>query len=292
MKLMILGGGGMLGHRLWLAARTRHETVATSRSMPPFPQALVAGQIDGWLTGVDAADFDSVVAALAAVRPDVVVNCIGIIKQRAAARSPVQSLAVNALFPHRLAALCAASSARLIHISTDCVFSGATGSYTEADSPDAGDLYGRSKLLGEVEGAGCVTLRTSLIGREVVGGYGLIEWFLAQPGPKVPGFTRAIFSGLTTHALAEVVLDVAERHHDLHGLYHVSAESIAKFDLLKLVASQFGLDRTIVPIDEPVIDRSLDSNRFRAATGFTPRSWPDMVADMARDGSVYDTLEK
>lgn len=282
----------MLGHRLWLAARNRMETRVTARNVPPALSRLGADDSHGWMTGVDAGDFDSVVSAFAGARPDVVVNCVGIIKQRASAKDPVQSISVNALFPHRVARLSMAAGARLIHISTDCVFGGTAGPYNEADPPDAEDLYGRSKLLGEVGGPGCLTLRTSMIGREVTSGHGLVEWFLAQPGPDVPGFTRAVFSGLTTHALAEVVLEIAERHHDLHGLYHVSAEPITKFDLLRLVASQFGLERTIVPVDEPAIDRSLDSSRFRTATGFAPRSWPDMVAEMARDGLAYDSLEK
>jgi dTDP-4-dehydrorhamnose reductase len=286
-KLLILGGGGMFGHRLWLAARERHETVATARTLPSIPGALAPSPLRGWMTGVDAADLDSVAAAVASARPGVVVNCIGIVKQRAAAKDPVKSLTVNALFPHRLAVLCAAAGARLIHISTDCVFSGAAGPYTEADQPDAADLYGRSKLLGEVTGPGCLTLRTSIVGRELAGGHGLVEWFLAQPGPDVPGFTRAVFSGLTTQALAEVVLDLVDHHPALEGLYHVSADPIAKFEFLALLARAFGLNRRIVPVEEPVIDRSLDSTRFRAATGLVPPSWPAMVDGMARDWRAY-----
>ena len=180
MRLLILGGGGMLGHKLWLTAASRHETWATlrdtGRSLPDvFDQSRV-------IRGVSAEQFETVEDAFARVRPDAVVSCIGVVKQRPEAADPVVSIAVNSLFPHRVAALCAASGARMIHISTDCVFSGRAGRYTEQDTPDATDLYGRTKHLGEVTGPGALTLRTSIIGRELNASQGLVEWFLAQQG--------------------------------------------------------------------------------------------------------------
>jgi dTDP-4-dehydrorhamnose reductase len=286
LTILILGAGGMLGHRLWLTLRQRHTVVPTARHPS---RALVEASPAGAreiVTGVDASQFDSVVRAVADARPQVVVNCIGIVKQRPEAKDPIASLTVNALFPHRLASLCRAAGARLVHVSTDCVFSGARGRYVESDAPDADDLYGRTKLLGEVQGPGNLTLRTSIIGRELATGQGLVEWFLAQPGPDVPGYARAIFSGLTTHELSRVVSMVVERFPGLEGLYHVAADPIAKADLLALLNEAFACGHTIRPVDGPAIDRSLDGSRFRAATGWSAPSWPDMVREMARDAGV------
>jgi dTDP-4-dehydrorhamnose reductase len=272
-KALVLGGSGMLGHILTRVFAERFDTYATVRERRPGltlpPERLI--------TGVAAESFDSVVRAVAEVKPDVVVNCIGIVKQLDAAHDPVPSIAVNALFPQRLAQLARAADARLLHVSTDCVFSGRRGGYTEDDEPDPVDLYGRTKLLGEVAGEGALTVRTSIVGRELGTTQGLLEWFLAQPGP-VRGFTRAIFSGLTTEALAEVLADVAVDHPALSGVWHVASEPIAKVDLLRRFADTFDHDVAIEPDDRLAIDRSLDGSRFAAATGIATPSWDDMLA--------------
>jgi dTDP-4-dehydrorhamnose reductase len=288
MKLLILGGRGMLGHKLWQRCRDRFDCWATVRGdgVPAAQQQTFPP--DRTIPRVDAADPASVERALDAVRPDVIVNAIGIVKQLAAAADPVVSIGINALFPHQLARFAAARGARLVHISTDCVFSGRAGAYTEDDPADADDLYGRSKRLGEVTGPGALTIRTSIVGRELSGAHGLVEWFLSQRGGRVEGFTRAWFSGLTTAALAEVLARVIERHADLTGLYHVAADRIDKHALLRLIDDAFGTGVSITPDDEVVIDRSLNAARFRAATGWTPPSWPDMVTALAADPTPYD----
>lgn len=286
-RVLILGGAGMLGHKLAQHFRDRFETFVTTRASRSSYERFDLAPPERLLTGVDANDFDSVVRAVAAARPDVVVNAVGIIKQQPAARDPIVSLSVNSLFPHRLAALCSAAGARLVHVSTDCVFSGRRGGYREADAPDAEDLYGRSKLLGEVDAPGALTLRTSIIGRELQSAYGLVEWFLSQAGGRVQGYTRAVFSGLPTLALARLVAEVIERHPDLHGLYHVSADPIDKCSLLRLLRDAYGVEVEIEPSDGVEIDRSLDSSRFRSLTGYSPRPWPELVAEMASDPTPY-----
>jgi dTDP-4-dehydrorhamnose reductase len=278
MKVLILGGAGMLGHQLWKVISSRFDTFATLRnhssSLGLFDRSRV-------IAGVAAEDFDSVIQAFAKVRPDVVINCIGIVKQQGASKDPVACLGINSLFPHRLARLCQASQARLIHVSTDCVFSGKKGNYTESDFPDADDLYGRSKLLGEVQGPGCITLRTSIIGRELQTQQGLVEWFLSNAGKTVSGYTNAIFSGLTTTALAELIAHLIMHFPDLDGLWHVAAQPINKFDLLTLVRDTFGANIKIVADDRFHCDRSLCDLRFRQATGWVPLAWPDMIRAMA-----------
>lgn len=292
MKVLILGGGGMLGHKLWQLCHQRFDTFVTFRQSASayarynlFDEAHSIGNV--------AADhFDSVTKAFAVVRPEVVVNCIGIVKQDAAAKDPVQSISINSLFPHRLAELCRATDARLIHLSTDCVFSGRAGNYSEADRTDAEDLYGRTKLLGEVAGKNCLTIRTSMIGRELAGSHGLVEWFLSQEGKTVKGFRRAVFSGFTTQALSETIAWIIEAQPELEGVWHVAAEPINKFDLLSLIKERGQLSIEIEPDDAFFCDRSLNAARFRQATGFVPPAWSDMISHLFQDSTPYKELRR
>jgi dTDP-4-dehydrorhamnose reductase len=159
--------------------------------------------------------------------------------------------------------------------------------YVEEDVADAEDLYGRTKYLGEIDGAGCLTLRTSIIGRELQTSSGLVEWFLSNHGGTVRGFSRAIYSGFTTLALARIIAGVLEHHPTLNGLYHVSSEPIDKYQLLRLLRDAYDLSIGIEPYPEVQIDRSLDSSRFRALTGLQPPTWPDMIRQMAEDATPY-----
>ena len=226
------------------------------------------------------------------VEPQVVVNCVGIVKQLAAARDPIASITINSLFPHRLARLCRDAGCRLIHMSTDCVFSGRKGAYTEDDLPDPEDLYGRSKLLGEVAEEGALTIRSSIIGRELASSNGLVEWFLAQAGKSVRGYRRAVYSGFTTLAMARIISEIIADQPALSGVWHVSSDPLSKYDLLLLVRQAYGVEVEVVPDDEVALDRSLDSSRFRAAAGFVPPSWPEMIREMAADPTPYDVWRR
>lgn len=291
-RLLIMGGGGMLGHKLWQVAQARVETWATVRRITPALTSLGLGAPNRTIVDVDVRQPDSIVAALDRARPEAVVNCVGVVKQLAAAKDPVESIAINALYPHLLARACATRGIRLVHISTDCVFDGARGGYTENHVPNAGDLYGRSKALGEPTGPGALTVRTSIIGRELGGTSGLVEWFLSRRGETADGYRRAVFSGFTTLALADVLLDILARHPALTGLYHVSADPIDKLSLLRALNDAFAVGVTINPKDDPAIDRSLDSTRFRAATGLVPPSWASMVAGLAADPTPYESVRR
>lgn len=284
MRILVLGATGMLGNAMvrLLGSSDGYEVIAATRSADAgdhFPAGLNAQ----FIGRVDAENPDSLAGLFAAARPDAVVNCVGLVKQLQNAGQVLAAVPLNTLLPHRLLALCEKSGARLVHISTDCVFSGRSGGYRETDQPDAADVYGLSKYLGEVGGAQAITLRTSIIGHELRGRASLLEWFLAQTN-RVEGYTRAIFSGVPTVELAGIVRDLVLPRADLHGLYHVSAEPIAKYDLLRLIAAQYDRDIEIVPNAELAIDRSLDSSRFRAATGYQPRAWPELIARMHRFG--------
>lgn len=282
----------MFGHKLWQTLAPRADVFVTVRQTPEeysrfgiFDDARTFGN-------VLVEEFESVARVFASIRPDAVVNCIGLVKQQAAARDPIASLTVNSLFPHRLAQLARDSGARLIHLSTDCVFSGNKGNYSETDPPDAEDVYGRTKLLGELNEDHCLTIRTSMIGRELSGSHGLLEWFLGQNGKPVRGFKRAIFSGLTTQALAEVLAKVISDHRDLNGVWHIAGEPISKFDLLTLVNQTYGIAIEIAPDETFVCDRSLDGLRFQDATGFQAPSWRKMIEHMHVDPTPYDQVRR
>lgn len=283
MKVLVLGATGMLGHVvLRVLHASGNDVVGSVRS--PAALALLPEELRANIvTGVDVENVDSLVALLARTRPQAVINCIGLVKQLDSAGDPLAAIPVNALLPHRLASLCALADARLVHISTDCVFAGSRGQYTEDDPADAQDLYGRSKHMGEVDYQNAVTLRTSIIGPELAGAHGLVGWFLSQPGP-VRGFARAFFSGLPTVELATVIRDHVLPNPSLRGVFHVSADRIDKDTLLRLCARAYGRDTQIVADEKLVIDRSLDSTRFRQATGYVPKPWPELVQRMAQFG--------
>jgi dTDP-4-dehydrorhamnose reductase len=293
MKILILGGSGMLGHRLWMNLQKEHEVWVTVRqTSSPFPeQAEFPAKYVR--TDVDASNFDQVTRALASIQPDLVINCIGLIKQMGhLARDPIISISLNALLPHRISLICRAAKIRMIHISTDCVFSGKKGHYQENDQSDAEDLYGRSKFLGEVAyPPHSITLRTSIIGRELKTRLGLIEWFLSQKDKDtIRGYKRAIFTGFTTDELSRIIMNKVIPNPELTGLYHVSSDPINKYDLLQIANQAFGRNINILPDEDFFMDRSLDSTRFRQVTGYQPPSWLEMIQEMAKDQSFYNKI--
>jgi dTDP-4-dehydrorhamnose reductase len=291
MKVLVLGGEGMLGHKAFQVLCQRFDTYTTFREVNGlwkyFPMYLSADPAR-LLAGVDALDFHSVVRAVARVRPDVVINCIGIIKQVKEASDPIVSLTLNSLFPHHLADLCAATAARLFHVSTDCVFSGHKGNYTEDDTPDPQDLYGRTKLLGEVSRPGCLTIRTSILGRDFLKQSALLEWFLSNRGGQIRGYKNAIYSGFPTQVLARIMGDIIEHYPDLSGLYHIASRPISKHELLLQLRDAMRLEIDIIPYDDPLCDRSLCAARFVAATGYRIPDWDEMIAELAADPTPYD----
>lgn len=280
MKVLVFGASGMLGSAMvrvlsekkdWQVFGTLRSEDAKRFFSPDISRNLRAG--------VDVDKQDDVVRVIGQIRPDVVINCIGLIKHHKEANDPLLTILVNALLPHRLAELCAVAGARLVHVSTDCVFSGEKGLYTEDDPADATDGYGKSKFLGEVICSHAVTLRTSIIGHELQGTYSLLEWFLSQR-EQCKGFSRAIFSGLPTIVFAQLVRDIVIPRPNLSGLYHVGASPIGKYDLLRLIADVYGKSIDIALDDQFVIDRSLNSERFHQATGYVAPAWPELIQSM------------
>ncbi len=284
-RLLVIGANGMLGNAVlrWFAADPVYAVTGSVRRMDSVQDLAAQAPNARFVAGVDGSDLTAMRRLFEQARPDVVINCVGVVKQLAGADAPAVTIPINALLPHRLARLADTHGARLVHISTDCVFSGARGAYTEADVPDAEDLYGRSKLMGEVDYDNAVTLRTSIIGHELHTSHALLGWFLAQAG-TVSGFTNAIFSALPTVELARVIRDFVLPNAGLRGTYHVAGPAISKYDLLQMVARVYGRSNTILAEPLPVLDRSLNAERFEAATGYQAPGWSDMLADMRAFG--------
>jgi dTDP-4-dehydrorhamnose reductase len=280
MNILVFGASGMIGSAMFRVLSDKKEWQVWGALRNGSAKCCFSEkQANLLIAGIDVEKRDALVRVFAQVQPDVVINCIGLTKHHQEADDPLLSIPINALLPHRLADLCDAVGARLIHVSTDCVFSGAKGNYVESDQPDATDLYGKSKYLGEVDYPHAITLRTSTIGHELQSAYGLLEWFLAQQG-SCKGFHRAIFSGLPNTVFAQIVRDVVIPRPDLHGLYHVGAQAIGKYELLRLLAQAYGKQIDIIRDDALVIDRSLNSERFGAATGYVPTAWPELIRGM------------
>jgi len=280
-RILILGGDGMLGHQLLRSWAGKHEVRVTLRG--DHSSYVHYGLFDEANTfyGIDVRDFEAIESVARNFQPEAIVNAVGIVKQRSEAHDAIISLEVNSLLPHRLSLLCGGIGARLIHVSTDCVFSGSKGMYTENDLEDAVDLYGRSKLLGEVHDKQAVTLRTSIIGLELARKKSLIEWFLAQKG-VIKGFTGAIYSGFTTLEMARIIESILIEHRDISGLWHVASEPINKFDLLSKLSGFMGRkDINLQPDTDFCCERSLDASRFNKTTGYRPPSWDEMLSEQA-----------
>jgi dTDP-4-dehydrorhamnose reductase len=288
--IVVIGGAGMLGHKMFqVLHRDFPNTLCTvlTRAQQELLERVDLPCGEAVLAGVDVMDFEGLERLFVPLRPHVIVNCVGIIKQRAESTYPIPSITINSLLPHKLAELAGRWGGRLIHFSTDCVFSGRQGNYTEEDSSDAEDLYGKSKFLGEVTAPNALTIRTSIIGRELEHRRSLLDWFLSANHSRVRGFSRVIFSGVSTHYLADFVARVIREYPTLSGLYQLASKPVSKHDLLCILRSAYGLDIEIVPDPSEISDRSLETRKLSRAMNFTPPDWPDLAAQLAVDPTAY-----
>jgi dTDP-4-dehydrorhamnose reductase len=291
-SILVLGGEGMLGHKMFQvlsAAYPRTKCTIFGSLDDPFYKAIPLYGAEKTIESVDAMDFSNLRDLLELEKPDFIINCIGIVKQRDEGKMAIPSITINSLLPHLLAEWGMSWGGRLIHFSTDCVFSGKKGNYSEDDPSDAEDLYGKSKFLGEVsEAPNALTLRTSIIGRELSHFQSLLEWFLAQKGEKIMGFTRVVYSGVTTNYIAELVGKIIGEYSRLIGLYQVTAPAITKHDLLIRIRDAYQLDVEIIPDETKISDRSMKGDCFRKATGYKEPSWDELIVHLAGDQTPYD----
>ena len=279
MRILILGGDGMLGHQLLASLRPRHEVKVTLRQDVVAYSQYGLFSSENTYDGIDVRSLARLTEVMADFRPDALINAVGIVKQRPTAKESIPSLEINSLLPHRLSVLCKAVGARLIHLSTDCIFSGKKGNYQESDPSDAEDIYGKTKFLGETQDNHCLTLRTSIIGRELSRNKSLLEWFLAQSG-TIKGFTKAIYTGFTTQEMSRIIENMLVNHPEASGVYQVSSDPINKYELLLLFREKLGHKIEIVPDDSFCCDRSLDSTRFRKEFAYSPPAWEAMIEEL------------
>jgi len=286
MKILVIGASGMLGSAMYnfLSDSNKYYVYGTTRA--DYSDKFSIFKNSKLMSSFDLADWNDAEKTIRSIDPDVVINCSGVIKQVDAIKNIDYTLYLNSVVPNRLEHLSLDVNFKLIHFSTDCVFDGQHGNYYESDLANATDQYALSKYLGEVKGSSSLTLRTSIIGHELSGHKSLIDWFLSQEG-TVKGFDRAIFSGLPTNAVAEVVDKYVLDKPKLSGLYHLSSQAISKFDLLELVGRKYGKTIKLEKSHEVVIDRSLNSTAFSDATGFKPANWTHLVDAMYKFGKKY-----
>lgn len=288
-RVLILGITGMLGHTLFkhMFKNPNFVVFGTTRNATGLSNYFSEDELQNIRENVDADNFDTIIRAIAAIQPDIIINCIGIIKQLPIANDPLTAITVNAQLPHRLSMITRSANARMIHISTDCVFNGSKGGYSEDDPSDALDLYGRTKFLGEVDYPHCVTLRTSIIGHELKTEFSLMDWFLNQTG-GIQGYTKAIYSGFPTIEMAKIITDYVIPNEHLSGLYHVSSEPISKYELLSIAKNIYNNKIDIYPYHDFFMDRSLTSNRFKIETGYQAPDWESMVQEMYKHFMFQD----
>lgn len=292
MKILVVGISGMLGHKIFLELQKNRnlKVFGMLRNIHNYKKAF-AENTDGLIDGIHVENIENIDKHIGLIKPNYIINCIGVIKQNNAINKHLEVIKINSSFPHQLAALCTKHNSKLIHFSTDCVFSGNTGMYRESDMEDARDLYGRSKLIGEIDYDSHLTLRTSMIGHELKTKSSLLEWFLDQKG-SINGFSKAIFSGLPTITIARVLEKIITNHSNLEGVYHLAADPINKYDLLHLVKKIYSFDIQIKMEKNFLINRSLNSSRFFEDTKIVIPAWENLIKEMHQDYMSTTIYEK
>ncbi|NDF84089.1 MAG: SDR family oxidoreductase [Actinobacteria bacterium] len=289
MKVCVLGAGGLLGHMLIRVLGESFDVYGSTResatTSSPLAKFLPQGQ---WIGEVDASKPASINKVFDADNFDVVINCVGLIKQRNSQVTDDEMMSINGEFPHYLAQVANSHGAKVIHISTDCVFSGLTGNYFETETPDPIDVYGKSKLLGELNDTRNLTLRTSHIGRELTTRKSFVDWLLSQRGGRVYGYSHAIYSGLTTRELSRLIGGLMHTNFGVTGLFHVSSEPISKLEIINKLNELLDLQIVVTPDSSVKVNRSLNSEKFQALTSITPTSWDTMLAEFCQDQKIYE----
>lgn len=286
MKILVFGISGLIGNSLFrmLSMNPDHDVYGTCRD-EAIRKYFSNDLQERIIPNIDIGNHAYLLNLIERYLPDIVINCIGITKHSSDYDHIAKVIRVNSLWPHELAKFCSVVGAKLIQVSTDCVFSGQCGNYSELDFPDSDDLYGRSKVLGEVTYNKHLTLRISTIGHEIRTSYGLLDWFLSQ-GNSCKGYSRAFFSGFPSVYFAQILSEFVLPRPELKGLYHISADPIDKFSLLKLIALQYGKKIHIQADEAVVINRSLNGSKFSNETGFLCLKWPELIKLMAETNGI------
>lgn len=289
MKVLVIGGAGMLGHQCYLKFKKHfgeNNVGCTLRKSASHYSRFGLFEGPNVFSNVDASDFGKVEEVLNSFKPEAVVNCVGLTLRKPELGDFENALELNSMLPHRLALWGLNNDCRVIHFSTDCVFDGSLGGYTEMNAPSAKDVYGKTKFLGEIHYRNSLTMRLSIVGRELEGKTELIEWFLGQKGKEVSGYSEVMYSGLTTNKVADEVIRVLEMFPQLSGLYQVSSEPISKYDLLELVKDIYRTDITLIKNTNYKSNKVLRCDKYVLATSFTQPRWTDLIQQMKNEESL------
>ena len=293
MKILVLGGTGLIGNRLVRHLRENADVYASTRTdrgqIPVLEHILDPNK---WIFRFNATDFQLLESEIGRLRPKVIVNCLGIVKQHISASDTETTILLNSALPNRLSSLAVKYEFKLIHLSTDCVFSGNTGNYIESATPDPVDLYGRSKTLGELNNSQDLTLRTSFVGREIKSFTNLFEWVRKNQNTKIVGYKKAIYSGLTTQVTSEIIERLIFDFSTLTGLWHLASEPISKFDLIQKLSDSLNLRLDIEVDEEFICDRSLNPGALTAMTGVVAPDWPTMLERYVLEQDWYENFLK
>jgi len=283
-RVLVLGVNGLIGHTMYRKLKQEgFEVFGTMRRAKIEFMQYDFLQADTIIDGLDVQEISNVSEVILQIQPSVVVNCIGITRRKDEISNSIQAIKINALLPHQIAKICQDMSIRMIHLSTDCVFSGDFGLYTEDSIPDASDMYGRTKAMGEVlDNPNCLTLRSSFLGTEISDRTELLEWLLSQKGRTIKGYTKAIYSGVSTVYLSSVITEILRHYPQLSGLYQIAPDTpISKYDLLCIAKNAFNIDVEIVENDSFVSDKSLSGARLKKVMNYRVPSWHDMLQELA-----------
>jgi dTDP-4-dehydrorhamnose reductase len=291
MRVIILGVSGLIGHKLLQKLSSDFEIFGVLHHSKDYYNnpPLFSGQ--NIIENINVSEFDILKGVLYTVNPDIIINCVGITKRKIDINDPLDAISINSAFPHQLAKWAKVNKKRVIHFSTDCVFNGKIGNYTETSLSSAEDVYGKTKYLGELHYDNTITIRSSFIGQELFDKTELFEWFLAQSGKQIKGFKNTLYSGVSTIFMASVVKDIILNYPGLSGLYQLATEKpISKYQLLNLAKKVFDVKVDIIPDIEHIHCPTLDASKLRKAINIAVPSWEEMMTDLLADKKFYSNL--
>lgn len=272
MKILILGGNGLLGNALLNILSKNYEVIATTRNK-------LYKDIKNFIYVDDLTRLDFLDKLIIDVDPDIIINALSV--RDVGNKKLYQLKLIFTVIPHHISSFCRRLNKRFIQISTDGVFSGKTGNYKEEDIPDPIDSYGICKFLGEPNQKNTTVIRTSMIGHSFNNDYGLLDWFIKQNECTL--YKNAVFSGLPVYEIARIISQYFIENKNLDGIYHLASEPISKLNLLTLVNNVYNLNIIIHEDDSFYMDRSLDSSKFQNKTGYRVLSWDDMITQMKEE---------
>jgi len=291
LKILILGAGGMLGHKLYQTlSKTYDDVIPVFRKNKEHYHKFNLYKPEKMIGNTDVTDQSKLLAVLNSVKPDIICNCIGKTTRKINSEDSQSVIYLNSFLPHFISKWSSENNSYFIHFSTDCVFSGKNGPYKPNDFRDSRDLYGLSKILGETNSKYGLTIRTSIVGREIENQTEFFEWIFSSKNKSVSGYKNVFYSGVTTNYLSEVVAQLITKDSKSHGLLQVASPPISKLNLIKKVNSLFGLGMKINTDASKVSNKILSPVKFTITSGIKTQTWDEMLNTLKKENSYYENL--